>query len=69
MRIRLHGVSEEISKFTKLFKALEESEVIDILQQSKPYADRGTSKYYRVYLDVALKRGTDEKEQHNIWPG
>lgn len=56
MKIRLHGVSEEISKFTKLFKALEESGVIEILQQSEPYADRGTSKYCRVYMDVNLKK-------------
>ncbi len=66
MRIRLHGVSEEISRFTKLFKALEESGVIDILQQSEPYADRGTSKYCRVYMDISIKRGIDEKEQSNI---
>ncbi len=66
MKIRLHGVSEEISKFTKLFKALEESGVIEILQQSEAYADRGTSKYCRVYMDISIKRGIDEKEQSNI---
>ncbi len=55
MKIRLHGVPEEISKFTKLFKSLEDAGTIDILQKSEPYADRGTSKYCRVYMDVNLK--------------
>ena len=66
MKIRLHGVPEEISKFTKLFKSLEDAGTINILQQSDAYADRGTSKYCRVYMDVSLKRGTDEKEQPNL---
>ena len=66
MKIRLHGVPEEITKFTKLFKSLEDAGTINILQQSEPYADRGTSKYCRVYMDIALKRGPDEKEQPNL---
>lgn len=67
MKIRLHGIPEEILNFIKLFEALEYAGTIDILQQSEPYADRGTSKYFRVYLDVALKRGSaDEKEQPNL---
>lgn len=57
MKIRLHGVPEEISKFVKLFENLEETGTIDIMQKSEPYMDRGVSKYCRVYLDVALKRG------------
>ncbi len=60
MKIRLHGLPEEISKFTKLFKTLEESGTVDILQQSEPYADRGSSKYCRVYLDVVLKEAKSE---------
>lgn len=66
MKIRLHGIPEEISKFTRLFETLEESGTIDILQKSELYADRGTSKYFRVYMDVAFNRGSDEKEQHNF---
>ncbi len=66
MKIRLHGVPEEITKFTKLFKSLEDAGTIDILQKSEPYADRGTSKYCRVYMDISIKRGIDEKEQSNI---
>lgn len=60
MKIRLHGIPEEISKFTSLFKSLEDAGTIDILQQSEPYADRGTSKYYRVYIDVNLKEEKNE---------
>ena len=66
MKIRLHGVPEEISKFTSLFKTLEDAGTVDILQQSEPYPDRGTSKYYRVYMDISIKRGIDEKEQLNF---
>ena len=66
MKIRLHGVPEELSKFTSLFKTLEDAGTIDILQKSEPYPDRGTSKYCRVYMDVSLKRGSDEKKQSNI---
>ncbi len=65
MKIRLHGIPEEISKFTSLFKTLEDAGTVDILQQSEPYLDRGTSKYYRVYMDVSL-RGAYEKEQPNF---
>ena len=60
MKIRLHGVPEQIDKFVEIFEKLESSDVISILQKSNIYSDRGMSKYSRMYLDVELKWGINE---------
>ena len=52
MKLRLHSTKEENEKFIQLLRNTTD---IDILSQSTPYADRGKSKYERVYLDVAVK--------------
>ena len=49
IKIRLEGEPEEINK---AIENIEDS--FKILNQSEPYANRGRSKYYRVYLDVEI---------------
>lgn len=49
IKIRLEGEPKEINK---AIENIEDS--FKILNQSEPYANRGRSKYYRVYLDVEI---------------
>lgn len=51
LKIRLHGLPEEIEKAKK-----EIEKVFDVNATSGSYPDRGASKYSRVYLDVELKK-------------
>ena len=53
IKIRLEGEPEEINK---AIENIEDS--FKILNQSEPYANRGRSKYYRVYLDVEIVEKT-----------
>lgn len=55
MKIRLHGSLHDTENFIGLLKYLEEKYSIEILNISKKYKDRGESKYYRTYIDVAQK--------------
>lgn len=52
VKVRVHGTAEEIRAFTEW---LEEMPRVEVLSTSDNYADRGKSKYERVYLDVRLK--------------
>lgn len=53
IKVRLHGMCEEVSKFKAYLETL--SPRVQILCSSDNYADRGKSKYIRSYLDVELK--------------
>ena len=47
MKIRLHGLPEEVEQTKKVIKML-----FNVNQASEPYNDRGDSKYVRCYIDV-----------------
>ena len=49
LRIRLQGTSNGIKWFKK---RLERDKRINVLEVSQPFANRGTSKYYRVYAEI-----------------
>ena len=51
VKIRLHGPLEEIEVATSFIRSQ-----FDVLSESEPYADRGKSVYYRVYLDCEVKK-------------
>ena len=53
IKIRLHGVEQEIFKY---LKKIQNDENITILSESDLYADRGKSEYKRLYLDVEMKK-------------
>ena len=59
IKLRLHGTKEEIVKAKELYKTLEEENLIEILSISSLYADRGASKYYRVYIDINIKNAVN----------
>ena len=50
VKIRLHGTAEEISQAISVIK-----ENFNILNKSDAYADRGESRYSRVYIDAEVK--------------
>lgn len=54
MKIRLNGLKNENDLFLALMRQLEKQKLLKIIEQSKPYANRGASIAERVYLDVVL---------------
>ena len=54
IKIRLHGVEQEIFEYLNKIK---NDENIKILSESDIYADRGKSEYKRLYLDIEVKKG------------
>ena len=49
LKIRLQGTTNELKWFRKI---LEKYSNFEILSISEPYANKGTNKYFRVYVDV-----------------
>ena len=49
LKVRLQGTVKDIQWFGKL---LEQHPKIRVLGVSKPFANKGTNKYFRVYVDV-----------------
>jgi phage-related protein len=49
LKVRLQGTKKDIKWFEKF---LEQSDGIEVLQISEPYANKGTTKYFRVYVEV-----------------
>lgn len=53
LKIRMQGTIREIQWFRHI---LEKNEEIKVLEVSKPFTNKGTNKYFRVYAEI-------EKEQ------
>ena len=49
LKIRLQGTVRDIKWFKDL---LEQHEEIDVKEVSRPFANKGTNKYFRVYVEV-----------------
>lgn len=49
LKIRLQGTVRDIKWFKDF---LEQHEEIDVKEVSKPFANKGTNKYFRVYVEV-----------------
>lgn len=58
LKIRLQGTTNELKWFRKI---LEKNSNFEILSISEPYANKGTNKYFRVYVDVERIRHQEEK--------
>ena len=52
LKIRLQGTLEDIQWFCHI---LEKHKELDVLEVSVAYANKGTSKYFRVHLEVEEK--------------
>ena len=53
-KIRLSATLEEMNNWVTFFKALESASVIQLLEISDNYPNRGNSQYQRVYLEAKL---------------
>jgi len=47
IKLRIQGTREDVEKFTQNMP-----KHLKVLEQSTPYANRGTSQYVRVYMDI-----------------
>jgi hypothetical protein len=52
LKIRLQGTLKDIQWFRRI---LEKHKELDVLEVSDAYANKGTSKYFRVYVEVEEK--------------
>lgn len=52
LKIRLMGKKEDIGWFTKL---LQKNRAVEVLEVSEPYTNKGTSQYFRAYIEVEKK--------------
>ncbi|WP_418752287.1 hypothetical protein [Frisingicoccus sp.] len=58
LKIRLMGTVKDIDWFRKL---MENHEKIRVMEVSRPYSNKGTDRYYRVYCEVEKKENTGGK--------
>ena len=52
LKIRLQGTVNDIKWFQKMIKGLEQVKSVDF---SEPFANKGTTKYVRVYGEIEKK--------------
>jgi hypothetical protein len=52
--MRLSGTESDLKAYLYLLRAMDRKGLIEILEESEPYKNRGDSKIYRVYLEVNL---------------
>jgi hypothetical protein len=52
IKVRLHGLEADIAPFVD---HLQQDKHLEVLQVTKPYPDRGSSRYVRVYVDICKK--------------
>ncbi len=49
LKIRMQGTKKDLHWFRRL---LEHHEGMDVMSVSEPFANKGTNKYFRVYVEV-----------------
>jgi len=54
VKMRLSGTESDLKAYLYLLRAMDRKGLIEILEESEPYKNRGDSKIYRVYLEVNL---------------
>ena len=52
--MRLSGTEADLKAYLYLLRAMDKKGLIEILEESEPYRNRGESKIHRVYLEVNL---------------
>lgn len=52
--MRLMGTREDLEIWLRLVHKMQQHQLLEILEESAPYPNRGESKLYRVYLKVNL---------------
>ncbi len=54
INMRLSGTEADLKAYLYLLHAMDKKGLIEILEESKPYSNKGDSKILRVYLDINL---------------
>jgi GTPase SAR1 family protein len=54
--MRLTGTESDLKVFLELIHKMQNHHLLEVLEESSPYKNRGESKLYRVYLKVDLER-------------
>ncbi len=54
IKMRLSGTEADLEAYLYLLHAMDRKGLIEILEESKPYKNRGESKFYRAYLEINL---------------
>ena len=54
IEMRLMGTQEDLEIWLRLVRKMQEHEIVEILEESAPYRNRGDSKLFRVYLKINL---------------
>jgi hypothetical protein len=54
IKMRLSSTDADLKAYLYLLHAMDKKGLIEILEESMPYKNRGDSKMYRVYLEVNL---------------
>ncbi len=55
IKMRLSGTEEDLKDWLLFMDAVDRKGLIEILEKSTPYKNRGESKLLRVYLEIDLK--------------
>jgi hypothetical protein len=58
--MRLSGTDADLKAYLYLLRAMDKKGLIEILEESTPYKNRGDSKMYRVYLEVNLNMDMED---------
>lgn len=60
IKMRLSGTESDLKAYLYLLHAMDKKGLIEILEESQPYKNRGESKIHRVYLEVNLNMDMEE---------
>lgn len=60
IKMRLSGTEADLKAYLYLLHAMDKKGLIEILEESQPYKNRGESKIHRVYLEVNLNIDMEE---------
>ncbi len=59
IKMRLSGTEADLKAYLYLLHAMDKKGLIEILEKSQPYKNRGESKIHRVYLELNLNMEED----------
>lgn len=54
IEMRVMGTREDLEVWLKLMRKMHDRQVVEIIEESAPYPNRGKSNLYRIYLKINL---------------
>jgi hypothetical protein len=60
VKMRLSETESDLKTYLYLLSVMDTKGLIEVLEESMPYKNRGESKMYRVYLEVNLKMDMED---------